>query len=109
MDGWECKFQEADSTPTKSQLDFKDFFVGSNVSIAACPIQGTSFTTGTDDSRQANDNRVMPSIAKIKYPVCHIDFEVAPENQPLFFRISVFQFGHLWLQILFLIYFSTSI
>lgn len=65
----------------KSQLDFKDaILIGSNVSIYACPIQGMIFTTGTDDSRQANGNRVIPGIAKIKSPVCHIDFEVAPEN-----------------------------
>lgn len=79
-DGQEHKFQEADMTPKKSQLDFKDvIFVGSNVSISACPIQGTSFT-GTDDSRQANDTNVMPCIAKIKSPVWWIDFEAAPEN-----------------------------
>lgn len=58
--------READSTPMKSQLDFKDaVLVGSNVNIAACPIQGMSFTSGIHDKNQANDNRVMPCIAKI--------------------------------------------
>lgn len=69
----------------KSQLNFKDTIVlGRSVSIAVCPIQGMSFTAGTDDSRQANDNCVMPCIAKIKSPVCHIDFQVALENYPYF-------------------------
>lgn len=52
-DGWECEFQEAGRTPMKSQLDFKDVvFVGSNVSIAACPIRGMSFTIGTVGNKQ---------------------------------------------------------
>lgn len=85
--------QEADSTPMKPQLDFKDAaFVGSNVSIAACPIQGMNFTSGIDDSSKANDNRVMPCIAKIESPLCHIDFWGSSRKLAFIFQDFCFSF-----------------
>jgi len=54
--GWECKCHEAHRTPMKPQLDFKAvILVGNIVNIAACPVQGTSFTIGAVGSRQTND------------------------------------------------------